>query len=91
IVDGKGTLVVSNLAAGYYTVVAKFAENDMYLASMDTVRFTVSKLASTITVNVGNINVGEDAVIGIAVPEVTSGVASVTVNGKSYNVAIVDG
>ena len=91
IVDGKGTLVVSNLAAGYYTVVAKFAENDMYLASMDTVRFTVSKLASTITVNVGNINVGEDAVIGIAVPEVTSGVASVTVNGKSYNVAVVDG
>ena len=91
IVDGKGTLVVSNLAAGYYTVVAKFAENDMYLASMDTVRFTVSKLASTITVNVSNINVGEDAVIGIAVPEVTSGVASVTVNGKSYNVAIVDG
>ena len=91
IVDGKGTLVVSNLAAGYYTVVAKFAENDMYLASMDTVRFTVSKLASTITVNVSNINVGEDAVIGIAVPEVTSGVASVTVNGKSYNVAVVDG
>ena len=91
IVDGKGTLVVSNLAAGYYTVVAKFAENDMYLASMDTVRFTVSKLASTITVNVSNINVGEDAVISIAVPEVTSGVASVTVNGKSYNVAVVDG
>ena len=91
IVDGKGTLVVSNLAAGYYTVVAKFAENDMYLASMDTVRFTVSKLASTITVNVSNINVGDDAVIGIAVPEVTSGVASVTVNGKSYNVAVVDG
>jgi len=91
IVDGKGTLVVSNLAAGYYTVVAKFAENDMYLASMDTVRFTVSKLASTITVAVGDINVGDDAVIGIAVPEVTSGVASVTVNGKSYNVAVVDG
>ena len=91
VVDGKGTLVVSNLAAGYYTVVAKFAENDMYLASMDTVRFTVSKLASTITVNVSNINVGEDAVISIAVPEVTSGVASVTVNGKSYNVAVVDG
>ena len=91
IVDGKGTLVVSNLAAGYYTVVAKFAENDIYLASMDTVRFTVSKLASTITVNVSNINVGEDAVISIAVPEVTSGVASVTVNGKSYNVAVVDG
>ena len=91
IVDGKGTLVVSNLAAGYYTVVAKFAENDIYLASMDTVRFTVSKLASTITVAVGDINVGDDAVIGIAVPEVTSGVASVTVNGKSYNVAVVDG
>ncbi|WP_141562451.1 Ig-like domain-containing protein, partial [Methanobrevibacter smithii] len=31
------------------------------------------------------------AVIGIAVPEITSGVATVTVGNAIYNVAIVDG
>ncbi|MBT9659149.1 Ig-like domain-containing protein, partial [Methanobrevibacter smithii] len=49
------------------------------------------KLASTTTVNVSDIKVGEDAVISIAVPEITSGVVSVTVGDAIYNVAVVDG
>ena len=91
VVDGKGSLTVSGLASGSYDVVAKFAETDMYLASMANATFSVSKLASTTAVSVDDIKVGENAVIGIAVPEITSGVATVTVGNAIYNVAIVDG
>ena len=91
VVDGKGFLTVSGLASGSYDVVAKFAETDMYLASMANATFSVSKLASTTAVSVDDIKVGENAVIGIAVPEITSGVATVTVGNAIYNVAIVDG
>ena len=91
VVDGKGSLTVSGLASGSYDVVAKFAETDMYLASMANATFSVSKLASTTAVSVDDIKVGDDAVIGIAVPEITSGVATVTVGNAIYNVAIVDG
>ena len=91
VVDGKGSLTVSGLASGSYDVVAKFAETDMYLASMANATFSVSKLASTTAVSVDNIKVGENAVINIAVPEITSGVATVTVGNAIYNVAIVDG
>ena len=91
VVDGKGSLTVSGLASGSYDVVAKFAETDMYLASEANATFKVSKLASTTAVSVDDIKVGENAVIGIAVPEITSGVATVTVGNAIYNVAIVDG
>ena len=39
---------------------------------------------------VSDIKVGEDAVISSAVPEITSGVVSVTVGDSIYNVAVVD-
>ena len=91
VVDGKGSLTLSGLASGYYDVVAKFNGDDKYLASEDSAKFNVAKLASTTTVNVSDIKVGEDAVISIAVPEITSGVVSVTVGDAIYNVAVVDG
>ena len=91
VVDGKGTLTLSGLASGSYDVVAKFNGDDKYLASEASAKFNVAKLASTIAVNVSDIEVGEDAVISIAVPEITSGVVSVTVGDAIYNVAVVDG
>ena len=91
VVDGKGTLTLSGLASGSYDVVAKFNGDDKYLASEDSAKFNVAKLTSTTTVNVSDIKVGEDAVISIAVPEITSGVVSVTVGDAIYNVAVVDG
>ena len=91
VVDGKGSLTLSGLASGSYDVVAKFNGDDKYLASEDSAKFNVAKLASTTTVNVSDIKVGEDAVISVAVPEITSGVVSVTVGDAIYNVAVVDG
>ena len=91
VVDGKGSLTLSGLASGSYDVVAKFNGDDKYLASEDSAKFNVAKLASTTTVDVSDIKVGEDAVISIAVPEITSGVVSVTVGDAIYNVAVVDG
>ena len=91
VVDGKGSLTLSGLASGSYDVVAKFNGDDKYLASEDSAKFNVTKLASTTTVNVSDIKVGEDAVIDISVPEITFGVVSVTVGDAIYNVAVVDG
>ena len=47
-------------------------------------------MSSAVNVTANNIKFGEEAVINIAVPNVSLGVATVVVNGKSYNVAIVD-
>ena len=91
IVDGKGTLTISNLVAGDYNISASYLGDDKYLSSSNSTKFTISKLASSVAVDVDDIVVGEDAVIGVSVPDIVSGVVNVTVNGRSYNVAIVEG
>ena len=86
VVDGKGSLTLSGLASGSYDVVAKFNGDDKYLASEDSAKFNVTKLASTIDIAVDNIKVGEDAVIGVALPEDATGEVIICVNGKNYTV-----
>ena len=89
VVDGKGSLTVSGLAAGSYDVVAKFAETDMYLASENSAKFTVSKLViSSMDVDVKDIKVGDDAVISVALPEDATGNVTVNVNGKNYTAVV---
>ena len=86
VVDGKGSLTLSGLASGSYDVVAKFNGDDKYLASGDSAKFNVTKLASTIDIAVDNIKVGEDAVISVALPEDATGEVIISVNGKNYTV-----
>ena len=86
VVDGKGSLILSGLASGSYDVVAKFNGDDKYLASEASAKFNVAKLASTIDIAVDNIKVGEDAVIGVALPEDATGEVIISVNGKNYTV-----
>ena len=86
VVDGKGSLTLSGLASGSYDVVANFNGDDKYLASEDSAKFNVTKLASTIDIAVDNIKVGEDAVIGVALPEDATGEVIISVNGKNYTV-----
>ena len=89
--NGIGTLKVSGLTAGSYNVNVKYDGDDKYLASEGNAKFSVSKVASSTSVTVSDIIVGDDAVISIAVPEISSGVVSVTIGDAVYNVAIVDG
>ena len=88
--NGKGSLILSNLVANSYPITAKYDGNYKYTEGENTTALTVAKMSSAVNVTANNIKFGEDAVINIAVPNVSLGVATVVVNGKSYNVAIVD-
>ena len=88
--NGKGSLTLSNLIANSYPIIANYSGDYKYTEGGNTTTLTVSKLPSTVNVSASNIKFGEDAVINITVPNVALGVATVVVNGKSYNVAIVD-
>ena len=88
--NGKGSLILSNLVANSYPITAKYDGNYKYTEGENTTTLTVAKMSSAVNVTANNIKFGEEAVINIAVPNVSLGVATVVVNGKSYNVAIVD-
>ena len=88
--NGKGSLILSNLVANYYPITAKYDGNYKYTECENSTTLTVAKMSLAVNVTANNIKFGEEAVINIAVPNVSLGVATVVVNGKSYNVAIVD-
>ena len=88
--NGKGSLTLSNLVSNSYPITAKYDGNYKYTEGENSTTLTVAKMPSAVNVTANNIKFGEDAVINIAVPNVVLGVATVVVNGKSYNVAIVD-
>ncbi len=88
--NGKGSLTLSNLVANSYPITAKYDGNYKYTEGENSTTLTVAKMPSAVNVTANNIKFGEEAVINIAVPNVSLGVATVVVNGKSYNVAIVD-
>ena len=91
VTDGKGTLTGVKLAAGTYGFTAVWAGNDNYAAVDENGDFKVNKLNSTVAVNADDIKVGENVTVSVNVPSDATGDVIITVDGKNYTVAIVDG
>jgi len=92
ITDGKGTLVIPDMAGGDYNVTVKYLGDSRYLNNTAEGTFKVSKVPSTVSVSAEDITVGEVAIIEIAVPkDATGNVTTVIVNGETYTVPVVDG
>ena len=98
IIDGKGTLLVSGLTDGTYSINVSYAGDDQFEA------YNVSDASSVIVnkinvpypvVNSNPIYVGEDAIIDIKLISESSlyainGYVTVTINNKQYNVSIIN-
>ena len=91
ITNGIGQLSVSGLDSGKYGVTIKYLGDDKYLTAHNTTGFKVSKVPSTVSAKADNITVGEKAVIEIAVPGDATGIVTVRVGGKDYNVSVAGG
>ena len=63
----------------------------IYAAVDENGDFKVNKLNSTVAVNADDIKVGENVTVSVNVPSDATGDVIITVDGKNYTVAIVDG
>ena len=92
IIDGKAIFEVDGLTAGDKTVIVKYSGDDKYSNNTTTSKFTVHKLPSAVNATGNDIEVGDEEVIEVAVPEDATGTITVEINGKSYSTSeIVDG
>ena len=91
--NGAGQLEITGLANGTYAVKVTLLENDKYLGSEnDTAKVLVNKVASSVTVNVDNITVGDVAVVNITVPADATGNVTVEIDGVgTYTVPVAGG
>ena len=83
-VNGKATVNIRDLAAGEYDVSAVFAGDDNYASVSNVSSFKVSKLDNPISIDVGDIKAGEDAVITVSVDSGATGNITISVDGKEY-------
>ncbi|OWT33503.1 hypothetical protein BGI41_02060 [Methanobrevibacter sp. 87.7] len=93
--DGEGSVVVSDLAAGDYNVVANFMGNINYNASMNKTSFNVGKATPSIKVDATDITYGNDVIVNVNLnginDEDLNGKVTVTIDGKDYTVNVFDG
>ncbi|WP_296888077.1 Ig-like domain repeat protein, partial [uncultured Methanobrevibacter sp.] len=93
IIDGNGTLTLTNLASGTYYINAIFKGDNQYVGSTsNTATLTVNKIATHIEVSVKEpVTYGEDAVIYIELDVPINTTAKLTVDDYEYYVAVING
>lgn len=89
--NGVAKVIIPGLSSGNYNVFVIFQGNENYNPSNATDVFNVTKLDSITTINVDDINVGEDATIIIKVSDNATGIVTIGVNNQYYNITINNG
>ena len=89
--NGKATFEIENLAYGNKTVYVDYIGDNNYTGNHTSANFTVDKRQSTVKVDVEPINVGEDAVITVTVPQNATGYVIVEIDNQTYAIEVKDG
>ena len=86
--NSHAVLDLYNLNAGNYTVVVTYAGNDKYKGFVEESSFTVNKLPSTLTINVDDVDLGDDAIINIVVTNGATGEVRLILDSDVYTVKL---
>lgn len=95
ITDGSGNLTLPNLGVNNYPISASFSGDDTYDGCEATGSLDVKKIPTTLTISAPAIIAGSNAVIKVTLKDKDGnnldGTVVLTVNGKTYNVAVQNG
>ena len=89
--NSKVEFNITGLAAGNHSITAEYLGDANFTSSSDSKVFNVAKAACGVKVDVSNINVTQDEIIGITAPSDFNGTAVVEVNGEKYYANITNG
>ena len=90
--DGMAVVVLDELPVGNYTAEVAYSGDDKYESVSDTANFTVDKVSDTsIDAYAEPVEVGEDTIIQVLLPEDATGKVRIEINGIEYYEVIVDG
>lgn len=83
---GKVSINVTGMSAGDYTVVALYSGDDKYeAASSEEASLNITKNDCEITLDAPSVNVGEEQVITVNLPDDATGTVNITVGDKVFN------
>ena len=88
--NGKATLN-NALSVGNNSIVAYYPGNELFNSSVDSINYTMPKLASYVSASAEDVDYGSDVTITVVVPKAQSGTVTITVDGKTYTEKIKSG
>ena len=89
--QGAVIKAVSNLSVGIHTVEVSFNGDARFSFKSVSSNFTVNKAKTSLNITSEDINVGEDLIITVQMPEDVNGKVSAEINGKSYSAIVKNG
>ena len=91
VVDGVAVVELGNVTPGTHEVEVIYSGDSTHNSTVVNANVTAPKYDSSFEVIIPEIKEGVPANITVKVPENATGVVTVSVDGKSYNAAVVDG
>ena len=91
VVGVNESFVLSGLDAGSYVICADYSGDVNYAPVSDKITITVFKVSNNMTVNVSDVDYGEDVVINVELPDDATGNVTTAVDGKTYSSQVSDG
>ena len=89
--NGNGSLNISDLGFGNYSVVVRYAGDDIYMPCVNTTSFNVLKVNLPVTNETIVIPDDNQIVYSISLPDDATGTLTVIVDGKEYSETLVNG
>ena len=91
VINGSATFRINNLTAGTKTIAVGYDGDDNYAGKQTITNVTVSKVKSTVSATVTDINVGENVTLTVFVPEDATGQVLIDIDGVGYYVNVTKG
>ena len=91
VVDGNATFKLNNLTAGTKTIAVEYLGDDNYAGGHTTANMTISKVKSSVSATITDIDVGDNVTITVTVPKDATGQVLIDIDGVGYYVNVTDG
>ena len=92
IINGRAKVFIPDLPIGSYTATVTYEGDDRYLPSDSvTVSFSVTKADAPMSAYGTSIEVGEDGIITVTLPDDATGTVTLKIDGKTYVMEVKDG
>ena len=91
VVDGNATFKLNNLTAGTKTIAVEYFGDDNYTGGHTTANMTISKVKSSVSATITDIDVGDNVTITVTVPKDATGQVLIDIDGVGYYVNVTNG
>ena len=87
VVNGTATITLTNETPGEHNITVIYSGDDTHTNATVNATVSISKITPTIKVDVGDIYVGDVALINVTLPGNATGTVTIEINGKVYQPA----